>query len=80
MIGHNEIRVARSLTEFEVQSLQAFAAANGRSWKSKLIDTYWYNARIWSGPVAGMGSALHGIRNEFGPMWLGRYKLPRSTV
>jgi hypothetical protein len=54
------------------QALQAFADAHGRGWKDELSQVYWYNARIWSGPVPGMGARLHEVRNSpsFGPTWL----------
>lgn len=39
----------RALTETETAALQAFAAKHGRSWKRKLSEVYWYNARVWNG-------------------------------
>lgn len=68
----------RDLTKEENAALETFAAAHGRKWKDELSVVYWYNARIWQGPEAGMGSLLHGLRNEFGPTWLyDVYKLPK---
>jgi hypothetical protein len=58
------------LTAGQREALQAFADAHGRKWKSQLSDVYWYNARIWTGPVPGMGNTLHEIRNTYGPGWL----------
>lgn len=69
----------RELETDERAAIEAFAAAHKRkasrtrgcdSWRDELSMVYWYNARIWSGPVVGMGHALHSIRNEFGPTWL----------
>lgn len=60
----------RDLHADERAALQAFADAHGRRWKDELSGVYWYNARIWQGPAAGMGNVLHAIRNEFGPSWL----------
>jgi hypothetical protein len=69
----------RELETDEVAALEAFARAfkskkvrsrGCDSWRDELSMIYWYNARIWNGPVAGMGNILHGIRNEFGPTWL----------
>ena len=60
----------RAPTTEETNALQAFANAHGRRWKDELGNVYWYNARIWTGPVPGMGHVLHAIRNEFGPTWL----------
>lgn len=51
-------------------ALQAFANAHGRKWKEELSMVYWYNARIWRGPLENTGSMLHAIRNNFGPTWL----------
>jgi hypothetical protein len=68
------------LTDWEVRALRAFAAAHGRSWKSKLTFDYWMNARLWHGPEAGMGAALHRLRNAYGPSWLQRYRLPKAEV
>lgn len=67
-----------TLTDFDMESLQAFAKAHGRKWKSVLTDVYWYNARIWEGPKPGMGNALHGLRNSYGPSWLADFKLPKA--
>jgi hypothetical protein len=81
--------VFRALTEFEHQSLEAFAEAHRyqrnrsrgcRTWRAQLSDIYWYNARIWRGPVEGMGSALHGIRNDLGPTWLYHHYKPRAKA
>lgn len=47
----------RELTDFERDALEAFAKAHGRKWRDELSMVYWYNARIWTGPVAGIGSA-----------------------
>lgn len=81
--------VWRNLTEFEHQSLEAFAEAHrlqrnrSRScgtWREELSHIYWYNARIWRGPVEGMGHTLHAIRNEFGPTWLFDHYKPRRQA
>ena len=74
----------RELTQEELAALVAFAKAygrakKGRTWKDELSMIYWYNARIWTGPVPGMGNLLHGIRNKFGPTWLyDIFKLPKA--
>ena len=63
----------------EIAALQAFATAHKKkasrsngcaNWKDELSMVYWYNARVWQGPVPGMGNVLHSIRNNFGPTWL----------
>ncbi|WP_331372866.1 hypothetical protein [Sinorhizobium chiapasense] len=63
-------RAYRNLLPDERAALQAFADAYGRRWRDVLDNVYWYNARIWRGPVEGQGNILHAIRNEFGPTWL----------
>jgi hypothetical protein len=64
----------RELTNEESSALQAFAAKHGRTWKRKLAEIYWYNARIWDGR-----HCLHGLRNDpaFGHAGLDAYKLPK---
>lgn len=71
--------MTRALDTAELAALQAFADAHKRKadrtrgcadWRDELSMVYWYNARIWTGPVPGMGATLHAIRNEFGPSWL----------
>jgi hypothetical protein len=52
----------RELTADEAAAIAAFAAEYGRTWKSKLADIYWYNARLWEGR-----SDLHALRND--PRW-----------
>lgn len=67
-----------ALDDFDLKALKAFAEAHGRKWKSVLTDVYWYNARIWEGPEPGMGTALHGLRNNLGPTWLDTFKIPKD--
>lgn len=69
----------RNLTTAEHAALEAFAQAHGRQWRNALAQVYWYSARIWTGPVPGMGNLLHGIRNEFGPTWLYDSYRPRKA-
>jgi hypothetical protein len=67
-------------TQEEVDALVAFAKAHGRKWKDELSMVYWYNARIWRGPVDSMGTTLHCIRNKFGGSWLyDVFKLPKEA-
>lgn len=56
-------------TAEQIAALQAYAAKNGRTWKDKLM-TDWMNGRA-------QGS-LQQVRNDFGPSWLARYKLPAA--
>lgn len=72
-------RIYRELTTDELDALQAFAKDYGRTWKSALNNTYWYNARVWRNPVTddnSQGYILHGLRNTHGPDWLDGFKLP----
>jgi hypothetical protein len=71
----------RDLTEQEHAALEAFAKEFGRNkWREKLSMVYWYNARVWTGPVPGMGALLHGIRNDLGPTWLYDVYRPRKKA
>jgi hypothetical protein len=54
--------MTRELTSDERNALQAFAAKHGRTWKRKLAEVYWYNARVWNGH-----HCLHALRND--PAW-----------
>lgn len=54
--------MTRELTSEERNALQAFATEHGRTWKRKLAEVYWYNARIWNGH-----NCLHALRND--PRW-----------
>ena len=69
------VRMVRSLypqlaelNEEERTALLAFAAEHGRCWKSKLL-LGWEHA-AYPGP-------LQAIRNNFGPGWLRRLRLPK---
>jgi hypothetical protein len=58
-------------TQDQLDALNAYAAKNGRGWKDRLI-TSWMQGRCGEyGPV------LHGIRNQFGPVWLSKFKPSR---
>jgi hypothetical protein len=70
----------RPLMSEETAAIQAFAAEKGRKWKEELSMVYWYNARIWRGPVPDMGRVLHCLRNSHGPSWLASYRLPKTGV
>lgn len=61
-------------TPEQLAALIAFAAANGRTWKDKLN-------RSWEvGDTHGQWTApLRQVRNNLGPSWLMRFKLPRVT-
>mgnify|MGYP003654840208 CR=1 FL=1 len=78
----NETPAARDLIE-----LVQFARMNGRTWKNKLgglwMEGYHgHNAidcRLWDKErlVDIDTSALQRIRNQFGPEWLVKFKLPK---
>ena len=58
-------------TPEQLAALLAFAAANGRTWKSKLLLS-WESCDThgeWTAP-------LRQVRNTFGPSWLLLFKLP----
>jgi hypothetical protein len=57
----------RNVTPEELASLKAFANHYGRSWKRKLAEVYWYNARIFRDDAGVQHHSLHGLRND--PRW-----------
>jgi hypothetical protein len=59
------------LTPEQLAALRSYAAEHGRTWKSQLNDD-WMNGRA-SGP-------LQQVRNQFGPSWLIRFKLPKENA
>ena len=69
----------RNITIEELDAVRAFAAAHGRTWKSQLNNTYWWNARIWRDDDGSTrhGTVLHGLRNSLGCSWLRWFELPR---
>lgn len=60
------------LTEQQLTALKHFAASRGRTWKSKLGDC-WMNSHYG---FADDSTSLQQIRNNFGPTWLYKFKLP----
>ena len=54
------------LSAEQLAALSAYAAENGRTWKSKLNHA-WMNGQT--------DSMLQQIRNQFGPSWLVRFRL-----
>lgn len=56
----------------QLQALRCFAERNGRTWKSKLSQC-WMTGQY---PDNCDVSALLQVRNQFGPSWLVRFKLP----
>lgn len=60
--------MARKLDTDEINALERFAAAHGRTWKSKL-GRRWYNACVWRGDGSEPhdGAILHALRND--PNW-----------
>lgn len=59
------------ITDAQVVALVTYANANGRTWKAKLNDD-WVNGRA--------DSELQQVRNQFGPTWLTRFKLPGKKI
>lgn len=65
---------AKQPTAQQIAALQSFAKANRRNWKQRL-NYYWTIANYDDN---GDTHILQQIRNEFGPTWLTRFKLPPS--
>jgi hypothetical protein len=61
-----------NLTLEQLEALRAFAAENGRTWKTKLNEA-WMNANA---SINGEHSPeLQQVRNRLGPRWLKTFKL-----
>lgn len=58
-------------TPEQLAALEVYAAEHGRTWKAQLNDD-WMNGRA-SGP-------LQQVRNQFGPSWLIRFRLPKENA
>jgi hypothetical protein len=54
-------------TAAQLSALVCYATGHGRTWKSQLNDD-WMNGRA--------EGELQQIRNQFGPSWLVRFRLP----
>jgi hypothetical protein len=66
----------RDLTADELEAVKAFAAEFGRNWKSRLSFDYWPSARIYIDRAGHEYPELHRLRNQLGPQWLARFRLP----
>lgn len=66
----------QTLTAEQLNTLYAYAKANGRTWKAKLNDAW-----VAGGYDATTGNyidaSLQQIRNTFGPSWLANFRLAR---
>jgi hypothetical protein len=58
----------------QLAALESYAKAHGRTWKRQLWHA-WASGRYWDGDASG---ALQTIRNQFGPSWLVRFRLPKA--
>jgi hypothetical protein len=69
----------RDLTPTEQAAIDAFAAHFGRSWKRKLAEVYWYNARVFIDHSGIAYPSLHALRNDpsWGHVGLQRYRAPK---
>ncbi len=67
-------------TPAEAAALDAFAALEGRRWRSLLTEVYWYNARIWidRDGTSAHGTVLHRLRNRAGGYEIASSYRPRK--
>ena len=63
------------LTEVQEAALERFARENGRRWKAEL-NYIWMTGRYQDNPDA---CYLQQVRNQFGPGWLVKYRLPEAN-
>lgn len=66
-------------TPEQLAALAEFAAANGRSWKSKLNHA-WMTGRYSDYAGTGRANLLQQLRNNFGPSWLARFSLGKRNA
>lgn len=67
------VQMINKLTDEQVDALLQWAHRNGRTWKSSLRDAW------MTGDYGGFEDAnfLQQVRNNLGPAWLVRYRLPK---
>jgi hypothetical protein len=61
-------------TAEQLAALQVWAQHYGARWKSALREAW----MVAGGRFAYYQPALQQVRNQFGPSWLERYKLPQQ--
>jgi hypothetical protein len=62
----------------QLAALKTIAAINGRNWKSRLRYA-WETGRYAEIGGADIAGWLQTVRNEFGPSWLVRFRLPKEV-
>lgn len=62
-------------TQEQLDALRAYAASHGRYWKSRLRDAW------ITGEYGGFHQSnfLQQVRNNLGPSWLVRFRLPKEV-
>lgn len=65
------------LTRAQACALSLFATLNGRRWK-ECLRTAWCTGDYARFGCSGLSGLLQQVRNQFGPSWLIRYKLPKT--
>jgi hypothetical protein len=65
---------AYRLTPEQEAALVRFASDNGRKWKQAL-NLAWFDGSDANEPD---GCYLRQVRNQFGPSWLIKYRLPKG--
>ena len=63
------------LTDAQMDAIQQFAHRSGRNWKSHLRDA-WMTGNYYNNTSEYAGE-LQTIRNEKGPSWLVKFRLPK---
>jgi hypothetical protein len=64
-------------TANQITALSLFATLNGRRWK-ECLRTAWCTGDYARFGCSGLSGYLQQVRNQFGPSWLIRYKLPKT--
>ena len=68
----------RALTVEELDQMTAFAAQEGRKWKSVMMYEYWMKGLPVRDRKGVEYPLLYGLRNTHGPSWLDGFKLPKA--
>jgi hypothetical protein len=59
------------------ETIALYAQEKGRNWKSQLLDEWLVASYRWNHPDKSY--LLQQVRNQFGPTWLKKVKLPTTS-
>lgn len=65
-------------TKEQMAAIERFAKLNGRNWKTALWNAWMNGAYRHVIAQDGDDALLQQVRNQFGPTWLDRFRLPKA--